>query len=78
MKPAPDEADDTELPEADEINSALCPLLVAVFDLTETNSPERARAMTEVLAVADRIREALRPRPRLNKRRRACAENRPA
>jgi hypothetical protein len=60
-----DEADD--LPEADDaITSAIGSLIVAVMEATETGSPERARAMNEVLAAAERIRAALRPRQRLN------------
>ena len=48
-----DEADD--LPEAaDAITSAISSLIVAVMEATETDSPERAAAMNEVLAAADR------------------------
>jgi len=48
-----DEAD--ELPEAaDAITSAISSLIVAVMEATETGSPERAAAMNEVLAAADR------------------------
>jgi hypothetical protein len=52
--------------EADPINAAICPLIVAVFELTAPDSPERVRAMNEVLAAGARIKQALRPRPRLN------------
>jgi hypothetical protein len=59
-----DEAD--ELPEvADAITSAIGALIVSVMEATETGSPERARAMHEVLAAAERIRAALH-QPRLN------------
>jgi hypothetical protein len=48
-----DEAD--ELPEAaDAITSAISSLIVPVMEATETDSPERAAAMNEVLAAADR------------------------
>jgi hypothetical protein len=48
-----DEAD--ELPEAaDAFTSAISSLIVAVMEATETGSPERAAAMNEVLAAADR------------------------
>jgi hypothetical protein len=59
--PAPDEIDEVEqVPEAaDAITPAIGSLIVAVMEATETGSPERARAMTEVLAAADRIRAAL-------------------
>jgi phytoene/squalene synthetase len=53
-----DEVDD--LPEvADAITSAIGALIVSVMDATETDSPERARAMGEVLQAAERIRAAL-------------------
>ncbi len=48
-----------ELPEvADAITSAIGALIVSVMEATETDSPERARAMGEVLAAAERIRAA--------------------
>jgi hypothetical protein len=52
--------------EVDPINTAICPLIAAVFELTAPDSPERKAAMNEVLAVGERIREALRPRPTIN------------
>jgi hypothetical protein len=52
--------------EADPINAAICPLIAAVFELTAPDSPERARAMCEVLAAGERIKQALAPMPRLN------------
>jgi hypothetical protein len=45
--------------EVDAITSALSQLIVAVIEATVTGSPERARAMTEVLEVGERIRAAL-------------------
>ena len=61
-----DEAD-TEWPaEADPINAALCPLFEVVFSHTRDDSPERRRAISEVLAAGERIRAALVPKPRLN------------
>jgi hypothetical protein len=59
-----DEADEIdELPEvADAITSAISSLIVAVVEATEPDSPERARAMNEVLAAAERIRAALHRR----------------
>jgi hypothetical protein len=62
----PEQTDFEEWPaEADPINTAICPLIAAVFELTADGSPERARAMNEVLALPARIRAALH-RPRLN------------
>jgi phytoene/squalene synthetase len=61
---APDETD--ELPEAaDAITSAIGALIVSVMEATETDSPERARAMGEVLQAAERIRAVLH-KQRLN------------
>jgi hypothetical protein len=51
--------------EADPIAVAACPLLACVMEMSESGSPERARAMTEVLAALDRVR-AILARPRLN------------
>ena len=51
--------------EADPINTAICPLIAAVFELTAPDSPERKRAMSEVLQIAERIKQALVPKPRL-------------
>jgi hypothetical protein len=56
-----DEAD--ELPEVvDPINAAICPLIMAVFEMTADGSPERAAAMNEVLAAAEKVRAALHKR----------------
>jgi hypothetical protein len=52
--------------DADPIATAACPLISAVFELTEHRSRERAAALTEILTAVDRIRAALRPRPSLN------------
>jgi hypothetical protein len=63
------EHDDTsdELPtEVDPVRAALGPLFEVVIHATAADSPERERAMTEVLAAAERIRAALCPRQRLN------------
>jgi hypothetical protein len=51
--------------EADRINISLCPLIAAVFELTAPDSPERKAAMNEVLAVGERIKQALASKPRL-------------
>jgi hypothetical protein len=58
------ERDETdELPEAaDAITSAISALIASVMEATETGSLERARAMNEVLAAAERIRAALHKR----------------
>jgi hypothetical protein len=59
--PERDEIDD--LPEAaDAITSAISALIVSVMEATETGSPERAAAMNEVLAAAERVRAALHKR----------------
>jgi hypothetical protein len=50
----------------DPITSAISSLIVAVMEATETGSPERARAMGEVLESAERLKRALTPSPRLN------------
>jgi hypothetical protein len=60
------ERDEVDLPvAADAITAAIGALIVAVTKATETDSAARARAMTEVLLAAERIRAALR-RQRLN------------
>jgi phytoene/squalene synthetase len=60
-----DEIDET--PEyADAVTNAICILAAAVLEMTETGSPERARAMGEVLQAAERLKRALTPSPRLN------------
>jgi hypothetical protein len=52
--------------EIDSVALAICPLLTFVIESTAADSPERKVAMDEVLALATRIRAALRPKPRLN------------
>jgi hypothetical protein len=64
MTPERDEAAD-ELPEADPLAGSILPLIEAVFEMTAPDSPERAAAMNEVLALPGRIRAAI-SRPRLN------------
>jgi hypothetical protein len=51
---------------ADPVRTAACPLLVCVLELTADDSKERARAVSEVLEVVERIRAALAPRRRLH------------
>jgi hypothetical protein len=51
--------------EVDPIAVAICPLLTFVIEATTSGSPERARAMREVLATGERIKQALVPKPRL-------------
>jgi hypothetical protein len=51
VTPEPDEFAD-EAPEVDVIGPALVPLIEAVFEATIPNSPERERAMGEVLRAA--------------------------
>jgi hypothetical protein len=51
--------------EADPINTAVLPLIEHIFAVTADGSPERGKAMAEVLALPARIRAALH-RPRLN------------
>jgi hypothetical protein len=50
----------------DPIRAALLPLIECVLELTADGSKERARAVSEVLEVVERIRAALAPKPRLN------------
>jgi hypothetical protein len=55
-----------ELPEAgDPIRGASLPLIEAIFVATHDGSPERAVAMNELMLAVERIRAALRPKPRL-------------
>jgi hypothetical protein len=51
---------------ADPINAALLPVIEHIFAVAADGSPERAAAMNEVLQIAERIRAALAPKPRLN------------
>jgi hypothetical protein len=41
------------------------PLIEAIFVATHDGSPERAAAIGELMLAVDRIRVALRPKPRL-------------
>jgi hypothetical protein len=50
---------------ADSVRESIGNLLVAIIESTAEGSPERARAMNEALAAHDRIRDAMRVRPRL-------------
>jgi hypothetical protein len=54
-----------ESPEADPIRTAAWPLIECVLELTADGSKERARAVSEVLELVERIRAALAPRPTL-------------
>jgi hypothetical protein len=54
-----------ESPEADPVRAAACPLIECVLSLTADGSPERARAVSEVLEVVERIRAAVAPKPTL-------------
>jgi hypothetical protein len=64
------EPDDTEFEHwpagVDPINTALLPVLEHIFAVAADGSDERKAALGEVLAVAERIRAALAPKPRLN------------
>jgi hypothetical protein len=51
--------------EPDPLTAAFAALIEAVVSTTETGSPARALAMTEVLTLVERVRSALH-RPRLN------------
>jgi hypothetical protein len=67
MTVARDDSDFEPWPVAvDPINAALLPMVEHVFAVTADGSPERAAALGEVLAVAERIKAALAPKPRLN------------
>jgi hypothetical protein len=50
----------------DLINTSLLPVLEHIFAVTADGSSERAAALSEVLQIAERIRAALAPKPRLN------------
>ena len=65
MTIARDEIDDLAVPEADPIREAIGHLLVAIINATAEGSPERAKAMNEALEVHERIKIAMRVRPRL-------------
>jgi hypothetical protein len=52
--------------EPDPINTAICPLIAAVFELTADGSAERKAALCEVLTAAEKVRAAMRLKPRLN------------
>jgi hypothetical protein len=51
--------------EPDQIRVAALPLVEVVMELTAPGSHERAAAMGELMLMVDRIRAALRPKPRL-------------
>jgi hypothetical protein len=66
MTAEPDDTDFENWPAGtDPVNTALLPLLEFVFVATADGSRERAAALGEVVAVAERIRAALAPKPRL-------------
>jgi hypothetical protein len=50
----------------DPVREAIGNLLVTIIENTAEGSPERAKAMSEALGAHDRIRDAMRVRPRLN------------
>jgi hypothetical protein len=52
--------------EIDPIRAALSPMIEHIFTVTADGSPERAAAMNVALEAVERIRDALRPRARLN------------
>jgi hypothetical protein len=63
----PVEADFEDWPtEVDLLRMAALPLIEHIFAATAPGSPERARAMGEVLQVAERIKQALAPKPTIN------------
>jgi hypothetical protein len=51
---------------ADPINTLLVPLIEHILAATVDGSSERKSALSEVLQIADRIKAALAPKPRLN------------
>jgi hypothetical protein len=55
-----------EVPEVDPISVAVCPMIAAVCELTADGSAERKAVLIEVLESAERIRAALRPKPRFH------------
>jgi hypothetical protein len=61
-----DASDDAVIDLADSLNMAATDLLVCVLELTAEGSPERKRALIELMSSLDRIKAALRPIPRLN------------
>ena len=52
--------------EIDPVNVAITPLIEHIFAVTADGSAERQRALTEILTAAEKVRAALRPKPRLN------------
>jgi hypothetical protein len=52
--------------EIDPVSVAITPLIEHIFTVTSTASPERQWALTEILTAAEKVRAALRPKPRLN------------
>jgi hypothetical protein len=62
----PESETDDVVPEADQLRMYALPLIEHIFTVTAPDSPVRAAAMGEVFTAIDRIRDALRPKPRLN------------
>jgi hypothetical protein len=57
---------DADWPAAvDPINAALLPVIEHIFAVAADGSPERAAALSEVLQIAGRIKQALTPKPTL-------------
>jgi hypothetical protein len=52
--------------EPDPIRVAAIPLIEVVMEMTAHGSAERQRALRELLAAVERIKQALVPLPRLN------------
>ena len=52
--------------EADQLRMYALPLIEHVFAVTAPDSPARAAAMGEIFTAVDRIRAALRPKPRFH------------
>jgi hypothetical protein len=61
-----DEGLDDWPPAVDPVRTSLVPLLEHIFAVTADGSVERSAALDAVLAVAERIKAALAPKPRLN------------
>jgi hypothetical protein len=59
---------DAEWPaaEVDPINMAICPLIEHILAVTADGSSERKAALSDVLHIAERIKQALAPKPTLN------------
>jgi hypothetical protein len=66
MTAARDDTDFESGPAAvDPINTALLPVIEHIFAVTVDGSSERKSALSEVLQIAERIKQALAPRPTL-------------